>query len=459
VTSMHLRRLTAGSVLLVALAACTRTPPPPPGPDHGPSRPATWSTSLPADLGRPLRGHVTEQSVVVQTERGLVVLDRTTGAPRWRQATGGGPGSRAVVAGSTVVLLDQDAIRGTARIFDLAAGTQRATFATTSAPGALVVGASTAFAVSPASEPGTAYRVTAFDLATGALRWQRDYPGPVQLSTQDTGGYASPLSPADLGTLVVNVQQPDKQWTTTSVAVDTGADVARFSGPTQLRLDRGVRVMSGTTVLRWDPQAPACGLSITGYDARAGVQRWQDTIGQWQLERSPDDASCGPPWTPRVSGTRLLSMDTGERPQVRDIESGAVRWTGPAGSYPLTTAGDVVVVRDNHGVGNLVGYDIASGAKLWHVEPDAVNQRPLSPPNSEHAGAGDRLVIAMRVMEQGASTSGRVVLYDARSGKAQWMSTGSVHLLGASPEGVVVGQYAEPLIGEGLPTEVRFYPL
>jgi hypothetical protein len=105
-------------VLIVATQGCVRTPP-----DRGdvgaPTRPPEWSTRVPVGLGAPQAATATGDVVVVQTSKGVAVLERANGVMRWQQVDGGG--YTVQVAGDAVVLSRPAEVH----VYDLRTGAHR----------------------------------------------------------------------------------------------------------------------------------------------------------------------------------------------------------------------------------------------------------------------------------------------------------------------------------------------
>jgi outer membrane protein assembly factor BamB len=464
----RLRRLVASAAALCVVAGCaSTTPPPPPELDLGPVRQPAWSSTLPGPDWKPRRAQVTPVGVVVDTERGVLLLDRGTGSVRWQQIIGGE--HMTAIAGRAVVIASGDSTAATVKILDLETGATRAELAAAGILGTVLVTPDTVYLVSADTANARGRRLAAHNVSNGALRWQRGYPeARVQLAPPTVANAtaalvvadaADPLNATAVDALVVSVVRSGR-WSTTGVAPATGADLATFPDAAQATLDvadanRGQRMVSAGTVLRWDPNAQGCELNLAALDAGTGAPRWQATIGQWQT-RFLHTEGCHPPWNPQTYGDRLLTTDAGKRLQVRDLATGAVRWTGAEGTRPLTVSGDTVVA---YHAGSLQGYEANSGARLWEISFGSAHPAVWTLAGGEHAGLRDRLVVTLFATGGPADNNdARVVAFDSRTGKPQWSTTGRLHLLGASADGVVAARYQFSPTDPAEPPQIRFYP-
>jgi outer membrane protein assembly factor BamB len=259
--------------------------------------------------------------------------------------------------------------------------------------------------------------------------------------------YVDPLTAPDPAALLVTTAGAG--GATAAVDPATGKDLANHPGA--LNDDAatvGHRVVSDRTDVRWDPAAKGCELSVTGADVRTGAVRWTASVGQWKAFRSSTAPECGGAWRPTFIGGRLLVSTVDERPQVRDVETGAAMWTGDPGSYALALAGDVVLVRADHGLGELSGIDVASGRKLW-TAPSPGGTSSALVTNRQRAGVGNRFILV--------DAAGQLRAFDARTGALRWSAVGANRLLGTGSDAAVASEWSD--LATAQPIDVRLYRL
>ena len=187
---------------------------------------------------------------------------------------------------------------------------------------------------------------------------------------------------------------------------------------------------------------------MTGFDAGTGAERWRQWVGQWHVRAA--GAECFRSWEPVIgSGRYLLATTVDQRAQVIDLATGAVRFTGPPASVPVTMVGEVVLVRTERGHGDLVATDIATGVEQWLLRVPGPDGRGEYPLDFEHAAVGERLVLPVR----SSYLDGTLMVIDVRAGKVTWTARGPLELIGASPDGMVTANG-----DESEPAEVRYYP-
>jgi len=452
---------TAAAVVIAAAlvgAGCTTDRPPQRRFQVGPERAPAWSARMPVELGRPLRAQPAGDVVLVQGEKGVAAFARGDGAPRWQRA-GGDRNDLVAIAGTAVVIVAASGgVGAPGRILDLATGSDRAAFPV-SGPHSVAVTSTAVYAVSGLNPGRTPrYRLSAYDPANGAVRWQRDIADRVQLADWATGLESPPLAAPAAGEIVVNLETAEADvWAVTGVAADTGAEIARLAQPVRNLAHTRQRVADGT-LLQWDSTGSECAMPTTAYDIRTGQQRWRQTFGRWEPASAPGGPRCGPgtAWNPRVGAARLLTTSADERPQVNNLASGSARWTGPAGQYPVLMTGDVVLTRAERGAGDLVGADTTAGAERWRI-PAGAGEQIVDIETAETAAVGGRFLLTAKVLVDDVKPITRVLVLDARTGKSEWASDTGAHLLGAAVDGTVTGRWADPLVGQ-VPTEVRYYP-
>ncbi|GIJ64497.1 outer membrane protein assembly factor BamB family protein [Virgisporangium aurantiacum] len=443
-------------VAVLLLAGCTDDDggPDPDRFDTGPHRDPAWSVRMPDGFGRPARAQVAGDAVVVEADNGVVVLARSDGAARWQRKESTGSAVRQVrVAGTTLVVDEGDRVR----LVDLATGAERPELRGSGLPNSVAVTTTGVYLVeSIVDTSGT--RLVAYDLA-GTARWKREFASHVRLAGSATGDDADPLAAAPPGPVVAGVRQASGMWVNWSLSADTGADLVRLPGDQEFR-ERGESRI-GDTLLTWNEQSSDCALPVTAIDTGTAATRWQGPVGQWTLWRTDKDAWCGGAWRPLVVGGRsLLASTPAEEGQVRDVVSGAVRWTGPPGTYPMTLAGDTLLARAGHGLGALVAVDLAGGAERWRRTLPPANDLAPNELNLRHAGLADAFVLPVAdAADAENAPATRVVVFDARTGDPRWSTAGVGFLLGAGGAGVVTAFYEGLSPTDPGPVEIRYTPL
>jgi hypothetical protein len=452
-----------GSAALVAvllLAGCTGDDggPDPERFDTGPHRDPAWSVRMPDGFGRPERAQAVGDAVVVEAGSGVVVLARSDGATRWQRKEPVGSAIRQVrVAGGTLVVDEGDRVR----LVDLASGAERPALHGSGQPNSVAVSTTGVYLVENIVDTvGT--RLVAYDLA-GTARWKREFASDVRLAGSaagsPTGDHTDPLAAAPPGPVVASVRQASGAWTAWSLSADTGADLAHLPIDREFQ-ERGERRV-GDTLLTWDERRSDCAVPVAAIDTGTGATRWQAPVGRWTLSRAEKEPRCGGAWEPLVVGGRsLLASTPAEEGQVREVVSGAVRWTGPRGTYPMTLAGDTVLARDGHGLGALVAVDLAGGAERWRRTLPQVNNLAPNELNLRHAGLADAFVLPVAdVADIENAPATRVVVVDARSGAPRWSTAGVGFLLGAGGSGLVTAFYEGLNPADPGPVEIRYTPL
>lgn len=173
-----------------------------------------------------------------------------------------------------------------------------------------------------------------------------------------------------------------------------------------------------------------CGADVHALGLRNG-KRWRATVGRWDMGspvRPGLTPRCGP-WTPTVVGTNLVTMTEDQRPRVYHVRTGATRWTGDTGHYPIGLAGDVIVLRAERGQGEVVAVDVNRSKELWRL-PAGLFPHDGFP----HDGAVTSSGFAYRVPYAGTRV---VSYYDLRTGKLRWTCAGDNTLLGAGDDWIL----------------------
>jgi outer membrane protein assembly factor BamB len=250
------------------------------------------------------------------TDHAVVAIDQTTGAVRWRAATGE---EGATTTGSSVVL-----------------------------SGSLVVVGD--------------YNVVAFDRSTGGLRWRftpADGYGPGIYLGRGTGALVYSGSPA--GRLyAIDPERGAQVWATT-IASDRKTTV--FEPATE----DGLTVASYTTFTT----PPAGG--VVGVDSATGRERWRTAFPKTRHAH----LSTGGAGAPVFAGDVVVVASASGDVYAFDRETGAIRWSIPAEepvrAQPtdpvppdyrgMTRAGSTLVIGSL--TGRIVGVDLGTRRRLW----------------------------------------------------------------------------------------------
>jgi hypothetical protein len=438
-------------VLLVALAGCGRV-------GLGTDRPAIrgplWSVTLPLLWGPVRAAQVVGNVVVVQLQDGVAVLDRASGAVRWRQPGIHGGSDQLFVRGDTVLLSSPDGFSPRLEALDLATGRPRYEHRLTgnlddpvvTASGPVVVDCPTTYVTDGCS-------VSRLDPVTGQAAWSLHYPGEVHL----TGGvHLVTRNPTDLYDEYVEpfaVPEVDVVLAARTIgegSLVTGIDARSGTVLPRLPVPPGwsARPVEGGRALLWGAER-GCALPVTGYDTTTGSPVWLTPVGQWLPAPGHGyPATCFPGWQPTIVAGRLLAITADERPQILRVATGTVAWTGPVGWHPLGLDGTIVLLATDHGAGDWAAVDIASGATLW--------RRPAPRTGAGRLAIGDGRAAYTYTVISDDGIAQRLAVTDIHSG-ASWTATGDNQLLGLARGWVLAGSSGQHVATDDI-HQIRLYP-
>jgi outer membrane protein assembly factor BamB len=421
--------------------------------DTGPRHAPAWSARMPDRFERPLRAQVAGDAVVVESRGGVAVFNRSDGALRWQrylQTSASEVQTR--IAGTALVIDDGDRVR----LVDLATGTVRADLPY----GGDDTPVATAAGVYVYTHNGVQRRLTAYD-TTGAAKWQRDFDGLLRLPLPPSPRYIDPLTaPPDAPVLVTTRGLDERSATVVTLSPDTGAEIRRFAGPSEFtfRGYSGISQISGTFVA-WDFDRSDCHVPVVAFDGTTGARRWQAEVAPLDQDRLDRNRRCYTIWDPVIAdGKNLIESTPANEPRVRDLRSGAVRWTGPTGSMPLELSDTIVLSRQENGRGDLVAVDITTGAERWRVTGPRREKRGLGGPSPEHAAFAGTFVLTIKEPDDDSSEGRTIIVYDALTGRPRWSSDPGVHLLGAGADGLVAAAYPSSNPLDPGSVEIRYFP-
>jgi len=291
-----------------------------PDPDPG-NLTATWTADLPASVGHAVMTRVRGTVVLVVAQKGLVALDRASGAELWHRDLADevgefGPNGLGVDTAADFVQLSGDAI------------------------------------VIPRFDPGEPpYGPRAFDvldLATGATRFTASAGGP----DVEVGGYAT------VTTTALIVQVPDVYYQLRAYALADGRELWRTESPDGPVLPRPhsvrnqlVAVPSTGPVLLEPPvgeyfllasfvEGPEHRLNVVVHSALDGSE-----TSRWYVEGAEDSPSL------EIVGDRLIDKGARENLYGLDLLTGSRSWEvptfydffEPASAHVWTLAGGLLV--------------------------------------------------------------------------------------------------------------------
>jgi outer membrane protein assembly factor BamB len=429
------------------------------GSDHaGPGHAPAWSVQLDG-LGPVRQAAVAADAVLVKGEKKLAVLGKPDGRLRWEKPIG----REEVRVGDSGVAVYS---RESAKVYDLDTGEQRFTRSFT---GDAAVTSST-MVINDCPAGGSQCGLTALDLATGGVRWQKNYPRhpgwqqswptvEVLGRPMDLGGnqHAEPMATRSAEVVQVREgREPDGRWKMVSRSITTGDPIGTYALPEGIAW-----TVTDQTMLSWDINRKECGVPVTAYNLRSGDRAWTLTAGQWHLPEgvwAAEDLTCeSSAWAPIVAGPSMVAMTTDARAQLVDLTNGQVRWSGEPRVHALALTDGAVIARGDGGKGGeLVGLDPRDGRRRWTATlPDDVTGKTVS--LNRTAAVGDRFLYAYTYMAPGPGVHFREVLrlIDGTSGRLVWAADGSNFLLGAGGDWVLTGG---PDIEESdQPAEIRLF--
>lgn len=425
----------------ITLAGCTPpgATPREAGTDTPAERTAEWSITPSARL---FTAQAIGSHIVVVHEHGVAVLDRKSGEERWSTAAEfpnrHQPAEHSVrVTADALVLLrepDKSEDPGTATVYDLATGEERATLeyrsdglaeAAVTAEALLV---QTAEPTTPGDRPSRS-TLQSVDLRTGRTLWKQEYAGGF-LTIQQVAHSSNPLfgpprrdpllAPESTVVLLRGRLKPRDEERTWVIDPRTGRTVGAPATPPH---DTRVRLLDDRRYVAWADSAARgdCATRVAGYDVATGKQVWGLKAAVWRDGTDPD---CSGAWKPSLVEHVLSTHTPGERPVLIDPADGKATWTGPAGFYPVGVSGDVVVGRDSRKDNTLVAFDISSSRQLW-TAPDPVGLQ----------GESDTVVPGYAIFASGAD---EVWTYQLNTGR-KLRCAGANHMIAAGEGWLVTG--------------------
>lgn len=368
--------------------------------DDGPSTWApVWTTHLPESNGLVEAGDVVGDVVLAANSYWVTGLDRRTGTTRWSRpkylSSSISLAADAMVELSDsqpdqVMVFDQATQYNLATVYDLATGAQR--FAIPREASDWIVATSELLLIGTC-RPGQPCRLTARELRTGATVWQLAFPMTGTDHDVDTAQQTF-LMPHRLegtwrapepGLMVVRGVVDPKADAVPMVTVDlrSGTLVSTWAaaGPRDRPKWRAFYI--GDLLIDSPSRlTPAGQGQLLVYDLRANALRWRlpvtvpDPLGNnGGFAMGVVDSAAHP----------ALHIETADqRPQVIDLATGTVRWTGDRNTRLLALdSGTAVITDDDYGRGHgaLVGLDAATGAPRWTTPqpapPHCTKARPL----------------------------------------------------------------------------------
>jgi hypothetical protein len=466
-SAMQLHRANAGTMAeaaaalvmtVSAVSGCTGGGPNPSPIGSPTSRAAAWSVQLTDGWGPVRAAQLAGDVVVVQTRNGVATLDRQSGATKWHHPGISGETDRVFVTADAVILIGTTGTAPAARVLELTTGATRFTHQLTGQVDSAVM-TPAGLLVADCPQSGGGCTVAGLDLRTGKTAWQQPAPGNARLSAalntptrvvtadRSVPDYAMPFQVPDVSTVLMTQQAAGGDIT--SLDATTGRVLGRTPATVAGKTNRPV---TNQRYLSWDPALRDCALPVSGGDTATGSPAWTVTVGQWTevpTEGTGQPTCQGGGWRPAVTGDRLLAMTADERPEVIDLTSGTVSWTGPAGAHLAGAVGNTGIVRTNHALGDLAAIELGSGRTVWsrHLPPQILYRVAVS---------ADRIAYVTTATSAGsARPTGTLTVVDGQNGRA-WTAAGDNQLLGLGP-GWVIGGTGGQTLGDTGPAEVRLY--
>ncbi len=283
----------------------------------------------------------------------VVSLDAETGEMRWRVDVDEAPSSNPIVTNDVVYAGIGSLVTGRSAVyaFELATGSRlwRTDISNSKLPATPVDGVALGGSMLVVNRADGV--VLGLGAATGKLQWER------QLKKPPRG------APAVVGD---------------AVFVSTGFDGATIhaldlaTGESRWSTDEPENPVTGPAVADGMLYVGFTSGDLVAYDASTGDERWRAAVGL-RSESAPPY-----PGLPVVrDGVVFITSNgfDGAATEAYDAVTGARLWIAPAGDFsgsaPAPIEGIVVVGSDT---GDLIGFDIATGAESWRVAvPNAVD--------------------------------------------------------------------------------------
>lgn len=381
-------------LMAIALAGgCTTLDAKDTGPENDSGkRQSQWTVRPTEKYGPIVTAQAIDTSVVVVFESAIAVLDRKTGKERWSVAAAFPsnlqPAEQSVrVTADALVLLQEPDTRdepGTATVYDLASGEQRASLDYGNSPDYRSAGVArfsvtadtllVEHAESTGSGQDERHTLESVDLRTGRPLWKQDYGDLfplIQPSTQTANPLfvpppRDPLLAPDTTLVALRGYETvgeSHEYRTRIVDPRTGRTVG---GPATTPQQSAVTLLDDKRYVEWDDDSEDCGTRVNGYDAASAKPAWHLEAAAW---RNGAKHECVDIWTPLVVEHHLLTHTPDEQPILVNPSDGKPTWTGPKGFYPIGVSGDVVVGRDSTKDDTVVAYDVSDFRQLW-TAPD-----------------------------------------------------------------------------------------
>ncbi len=416
------------------------------GADDAPQREPTWESSV-GDLGPTRQASVVGDTVIVKGERLLVGLDRADGKLRWKHPIEAGSEVRATP--TSVVVYDNAYFT----VYDVRTG-RRGFVHRGEGPGNVVVSPSAAFVHGCVKKTCS---VIAYQLPTGAVRWRYGY----RRADGDAAGNPLVSIPGDSGIrraeskqrveplIALPADEVEIANEGESVSVLT-AETGKLLGSTEMRTIWH-RVVDGSTGLYWKDSAD-CDVALIGYSITTGEHAWARSVGRWGVADTGRELSCdNAAWTPAING-HIAAVTTPDRqPQLIELRSGSVSWTGEAGVHVIDLNETTVLARQGDGIGPLVGLDTVNGRQLWKIElPDEHGPASVGRP----ALTRERLTFSL-TDTSGDSPREVLQVRNAQTGAIQWAAPGTNWTLGVGQDWIVTA--ADGAEDENSPKVIRLF--
>jgi hypothetical protein len=325
----------------------------------------------------------------------LASRDARTGEERWRVSVPAGQIGAPVVGGSTVTVLGfDDCATSGAELIALDAGSGRVRWSVSLTPWVecrwdLMVAATTE--VVAVIVPSVPAHVVAFDLATGAERWDVEAAGAGQLiATEDAFVVAGQDAPG-------------------LRLLEDATGALRWEASPEIQV--AFASVSGGHVVAYGQRTAERGTSsIAGFDLATGARTWEVALGEGSTYPRLSSGS--------VVGVVLSDTDPVQHPggvvTVHDGATGDVLWRDDfdVALAGVSGAADVLVVdHPTAGGGDVRAYAERTGEPAWsHEYVEGVPSVAIGPPGAE--------VLAISLWRDTVASATEVL--DARTGDVLW---------------------------------------
>lgn len=223
-------------------------------------------------------------------------------------------------------------------------------------------------------------RVTALDVATGAVRWVQDLNAPAGSAPTVSGDFVYVVS-RNSRAWAINANDGRIRW-----SVEAADATANFAG------GAGAAVADGVALF------PFPSGEVMATYAAGGTQRWSTVIGGNRLGAVVSVAANDIGADPVIVGSTAYVGNVSGRVVALNLQSGDRRWTATEGatSPVLPVGGSVFLVND---INELVRLSNSDGSVIWRVPLPQVEEGEFWERDRRHVHfgpilAGGRLIVA-----------------------------------------------------------------